>query len=100
MPHTQDGLPFQGATRRSAHASYTGAVSASQTRSANLTALRQLWREPRTMVEMSTISGLPLSSICSLKACLANELEVVDFEDIHWGDGRKATKRTRWRIRR
>jgi hypothetical protein len=91
--------PINGTTPQSRHSSYTGAICASQTRSANIVALRQLWREPRTLNEISVITGLPVSSVCSLKAALASELEFVDFERITWGDGRKATKRSRWRIK-
>jgi hypothetical protein len=91
--------PVNGSTSMSRHSSYTGAVHAAETRSANIMALRQLWREPRTMNEIAAIAGLPLSSVCSLKAAIAEELEAVDLETIEWGDGRKATKRTRWRLR-
>ena len=92
--------PIAGRTTTSRHASYTGAVHAEETRSANIVALQQLWREPRTMNEIAAITGLPMSSVCSLKSALEVELEAVDFELIEWGEGRKATKRTRWRIRR
>ena len=97
---TGESLPPVNATRRlSRHASYTGAVSASETRSANIVALRQLWREPRTINEIAAITGLPVSSVCSLKAALEHELDAVDLEVIEWGPGRKSTKRTRWRLR-
>ena len=89
--------PVNGTTRLSRHASYTGAVSASETRSANIVALRQLWREPRTINEIAAITGLPVSSVCSLKAAL--DLEAVGLEPVEWGDGRCATKRTLWRLR-
>lgn len=92
--------PFQGKTAQTAHASWTGAVHATEARSANLTMLRQLWREPRTMNEIAEISGLPLSSVCSLKSSIEDELEEVDFEIKHWGDGKPDTKRTRWRLKR
>jgi len=91
--------PINGRTVKARHASYTGAVHALKSRSANLVALRQLWREPRTLNEISVLSGLPVSSVCSLKKALEDELEVVDFETIEWGSGRRATKRCRWRLR-
>ena len=91
--------PFQGSSPASTHASWTGAVSAQRAWSANLTMLRQLWREPRTLNEIAAISGLPITSVCSLKASLADELEIVDYETIVWGDGRRNTKRCRWRLR-
>src|SRR5579862_7035706 len=91
--------PIAGRSPAARHASYTGAVHAQETRSANLTALRQLWREPRTINEMAAITGLPVSSVCSLKSALEDELEVVDFELVEWGDGRRPTKRTRWQLK-
>lgn len=91
--------PVNGHTPQARHASYTGAVSVCEARSANIVALRQLWREPRTLNEIAVLSSLPLSSVCSLKAAMAQELEFVDYESIEWGDGRKATKRSRWRIK-
>jgi len=91
--------PINGRSLQSRHASYTGAVHAAETRSANITALCQLWREPRTINEIQVITGLPLSSVCSLKSAIEDELEEVDYEVIDWGPHRKPTKRTRWRIR-
>ena len=90
--------PINGTTLKARHASYTGAVSALKARSANLVALRQLWREPRTINEISAITGLPVSSVCSLKKALEAELEIVDFETVEWSHGR-TTKRCRWRLR-
>lgn len=91
--------PINGKTPLSRHASYTGAVHADETRSANIWQLRQLWRDPHTMQEIAAITKLPLSSVCSLKAALADELEAVDVVPVEWGEGRKPTRRTRWRIR-
>jgi hypothetical protein len=45
------------------------------------------------------VTGYPLSSVCSLKALIADELEEVDHEIMTWGNG-KTTKRTRWRGKR
>src|SRR5262249_739988 len=91
--------PINGRTPQSRHSSWTGAVHAAEARSANMTALRQLWREPRTMNEVSAITGLPMSSVCSLKSAIEDELEVVDMIPIEWGPGRRATKRCRWRLK-
>lgn len=99
-PTGESRPPIAGATSEARHASYTGAVHACETRSANLVALRQLWKEPRTINDIAAITGLPVSSVCSLKAALARELEFVDYERVEWGDGRKATKRSRWRMAR
>lgn len=91
--------PFQGATTQSKHASWTGALAAQERRSANLETLRALWRQPRTINAVAALSGLPVASICSLKKCLGDELEVVDLECVSWGPDRRMTRRTRWRIR-
>lgn len=90
--------PFQGKTPRSAHASYTGAVKAQERRSINLERLRALWVEPFTMEQVAAITCLPLASICSLKACIEDELEVVDMVPQTWPTGRQ-TKRCRWRLK-
>lgn len=91
--------PVNGATPAARHSSYTGAVHASEAQSANLVAMRQLWREPRTINDIAALMPLPVSSVCSLKSALEAELEFVDYEVIVWGEGRKDTKRARWRLR-
>jgi hypothetical protein len=98
-PTGQSLPPINGTTTRSRHASYTGAISAQETRSANIVALRQLWRQPLTINAVAAITGLPVSSVCSLKAALGEELVAVDFELVEWGPHRKATKRTRWQLK-
>ncbi len=90
--------PINGLTPKSRHASWTGAQHAAETRSANIVALRQLWREPRTMQSVAILSGLPLSSVCSLKAAIGDELEAVGFEPVEWHTGRP-TKRTLWQLK-
>lgn len=90
--------PFQGATVQSRHASYTGALTAQDRRSENIATLRALWRQPRTIQQVAALSGLPVASVCSLKACLRDQLEVVGLEAVSWGPDRRATKRTLWRI--
>lgn len=91
--------PVQGSGPLSRHASWTGALKAQETRSANIVALRQLWRQPLTINEAAAILRLPVSSICSLKSAIESELEEVDHEIVTWGRGRKATKRTRWQLK-
>jgi hypothetical protein len=94
-----DGRAFiNGRTAQSRHASYTGAMRAQATRSAHITALRLVWQQPLTINAVADLTGLPVSSVCSLKAALADELEAVDFETVTWGSGR-TTKRTRWQLR-
>jgi len=91
--------PINGSTTASRHASYTGALHALETRSANIERLREVWREPRTMNEVHDITGLPLSSICSLKSAIDDELMEVGYQLVEWGEGRRPTKRTRWKVR-
>lgn len=93
-------VPFQGLTVASRHSSWTGAEHAEETRSANIAAIRAHWKEPHTIIEIAELTHLPISSVCSLKSAIEDELEFVDYEPIDWGEGRKATKRSRWRIRR
>ena len=91
--------PINGRTPLSRDSSYSGAVHAAETRSANIWTLRQLWREPLTINDVAALAHLPVSSVCSLKAAIHDELEEVDQELIMWGDGRRHTKRTRWRLK-
>lgn len=98
-PKHQAWPPFRGTTDQSKHASWTGSVHATDARTANILTLRQLWTVPRTMNEIAAMSGLPLSSVCSLKSAIEDELEFVDHEIMEWPQGR-ATKRSRWRLKR
>jgi hypothetical protein len=101
-PHTVGPTvlpPISGKTPASRAASRTGALHAAETRSPNIWTLRQVWREPLTINEVAAITGLAVGSVCSLKALLDPELEEVDHERIVWGDGRRDTWRTRWRIK-
>lgn len=95
--------PVNGTTPQSRHASWSGAVLAAETRSANIALLRQLWQEPHTMHEIADLSGLPIESVCSLKSAMASELSWVDYVRVEWGlrpDGRmKVTRRSRWQLR-
>lgn len=90
--------PFQGSCATAIQASKSGAVYATKARSAKIQALLQLWKEPRTMNEIQAITQWPLSSVCSLKDCIADQLVAVDQETVTWDDGR-TTQRTRWSVK-
>jgi|SRR6185503_2561098 len=90
--------PFHGRSQASRDASKSGARHAEETRSANIALMRKVWVEPHTMHEIHELTGLPLSSVCSLKSAIEDELEVVDHVTIEWGEGRRATQRTRWKL--
>jgi hypothetical protein len=94
------GAPHQGSSQLPAHASYTGAVLANKGRGEKVEALRQLLTHhgPLTLNECAVITGWPLSSICSLKSALGDQVVAVDLETQTWDDGR-TTRRTRWGIR-
>ncbi len=98
FPFAEPLPPFQGRSPRARHASLSGAVCAARTRSANMQRLRDLWQEPHTLNEVAALSGLPLTSVCSLKANLEDQLEVYDYAVIEWPH-RMPTKRCRWRLR-
>lgn len=78
--------------------SQSGARIATQGRGTKLDTLRRLWVRPYTMQEIAAITQFPLSSICSLKHSLGDELEEVDEVEKLWPDGRSST-RTRWRMK-
>lgn len=95
--------PHQGKTPLTRETSYSGAVHAAETRSVNIWKLRQLWREALTINDVAALAHLPVSSVCSLKAAMQEELEEIDKEMIIWQrlDGRKRTTfRARWRLKR
>lgn len=70
-------------------------------RGQKIVALRQLidHHGPFTLNECASITGWPLSSICSLKDAIKDELERDGYQIIDWGEGR-TTQRTRWKIKR
>ena len=105
MPHLSaplfglfDAAPYQGTTLPSVASSASGAVKALRKRSAKLQALRALWREPLTMHQVSERTGWPLASVCSLKACLGEELRAVGQVSVTWPDG-GTTQRTVWQVK-
>lgn len=85
---------------KGSHSSWIGAVRATQGRGEKVEALRQLFRNhgPMTLNEAAHLTGWPLSSICSLKSAIEDELEPCGYDLVSWGTG-KATKRTQWRWR-
>lgn len=93
--------PVNGTTSAARHASWTGAVHAMEHRGEKVRALRALFesRGPLTLQQAAEMTGWPLSSICSLKAALGDDLEADGYEVTRWGHG-KTTKRTRWRVKR
>ena len=87
----------QGTTDASREASASGARAALVDRKQKVDVLRRLWRKPYTMQQVQQISGFPLASVCSIKACLDRELTAVDTVEKLWADGR-LTKRTVWQL--
>ncbi len=90
--------PVSGLTPETRAASETGAEKAAQQRTAKIERLREAWRTPRTMLEVAEATGLPLSSVCSLKHAIRRELAFEGYRFIVWADG-TTTKRTMWRMR-
>lgn len=90
--------PIQGLTPRTVASSASGSVKARESRALKVDRIRRLWRVPRTMNEIQALSGYPLSSVCSLKACLEHELKEVDQVEHRWPDG-TTTFRTRWQLK-
>lgn len=93
--------PYQGTSRESRAASYSGAVHAMKGRGEKVAALRQLLKNhgPLTFNAVSAITGWPIASVCSLKDALGDEVEAQGVELVDWGSGR-TTRRMQWGIRR
>ena len=94
-------VPYQGHTQASRTASATGAVCASRQRRAKAQRLLNAIREhgPVTMHRCAGLTGLPLSSVCSLMAVIRKDIEAAGHETISRPGGRD-TKRTLWRPKR
>lgn len=90
--------PYRGSTPQSRSTSASGAVTALTGRSQKIEQLRALWAVPRSMQDVEALSGLPLASVCSLKACLGDELVECGEQQIRWPDGR-TTRRTLWKLK-
>lgn len=88
---------YRGSTARTRATSASGAIRALEDRATKVATVRRLWAQPHTIQEIASISGFPISSICSLKKCLDGELVEVDAVEKLWADGR-ITKRTRWQL--
>jgi len=102
MPHTQDGLPFQGSTPASAHASYTGARQAVKTHGEKVSAYLQLLTNAGALTdhEAAALMHCGLSSICSIRNSLIEQGTPIapdGFNEQAWADGGR-TKRTRWKL--
>lgn len=76
-------------------ASRTGAEAAEAVRSKNMAILLDLWRVPRSLQEVSALSGLPINSVCSLHAALRKDLVFAGYRIVARPTGRD-TKQTRW----
>ena len=69
--YDKSDAPAQGLTDETLAASQSGAQAADRVRSKNLEVLRGLWSVPRTMQNVSEITGMPINSVCSLKDALS-----------------------------
>ena len=96
--HNEQGLPFGGEEPIARHASWTGAEKAAEGRKAQTARyIKALVSEgPLTDVQASARTGLPLSSVCSIRnglgPCVRSQGQP---ERVSWGSGR-TTLRTRW----
>lgn len=88
---------YRGATAQTRRTSHSGAVAAQKDRATKIATLRRLWRSPATIQEMASIAGVAISSVCSLKQCLGDDLIEVGEREQYWPDGR-VTKRTVFQI--
>jgi hypothetical protein len=95
-----DPVPYQGHSATTRAASASGARRALDGRATKLARLRSLYAVPRTMQDMSAITGWPISSVCSLTARLKalGEIEEAGTATGMFTGGR-ATTRTQWRRR-
>lgn len=93
--------PVSGTTPQARHSSYTGAVHALEARGEKVEALRQLLLHhgPLTLNDCADRLRWPLSSVCSLKAALGDQVVPDGSELVAWGEG-KSTRRTRWKVNR
>jgi len=93
----QPAAPFHGRTERTRTASQSGARAALSDRAQKVDIVRRAWRKPYTMQEVSSFTGIPLTSICSIKACLDPELSEVGSQEKLWQSGR-VTLRTVYQL--
>ena len=90
--------PVSGLTVESGASSQSGAEAAAQVRHKHTATVLALWAEPRTLNEIAALAGLPLASVCSIKASIENSLTWDSYVVVTRPDGR-TTKRSRWRTR-
>ena len=91
--------PYQGSTVTTRESSRSGSDRVTPEYRGKAAQLLDLFRRgPYTLNEASEILKVPLSSICSLKWCIDEELEEFDTVTIPWATG-KQTQRTRWRAK-
>ncbi len=95
-------VPFRGLTATTREASQSGAVHATRARGEKVAAVLQVIRNHGaiTAQDISGVTGYPINSVCSLLDAIRDQVEPDGCELVDWGDGRRPTKRTRWRIRR
>lgn len=93
--------PYQGRTVRTREASRSGSDAVTATHRGKALRLLSIieQRGPMTLNEMADALTVPISSACSLRDCIAVELEESEPpEVVLWSTG-KTTTRTRWRAR-
>lgn len=95
------GIPYQGRTAKSAHASFTGAQAQSPVWGQKTSELLQCLRAggPMSRQELAAVLRWPISSVCSVLDNVRDLIEPVDFETVAWSGGR-TTKRERFRVKR
>ena len=93
--------PYQGSSITTRETSRSGSDRVTAEHSGKAAQLLDLFRTrgPLTMNECSDLLKLPLASVCSLRWCIAEELEEFDTVTIPWATG-KTTQRTRWKAKR
>lgn len=99
IPAVPKAAPF----RKGSHSSWTGAQAQTlpiwtEKQSALLQMLAN--GQPLTRNQLALFLHWPLSSVCSILKSVEDKLEVVDYETIDWGEGRRATKRERFQVKR
>lgn len=105
------GIPFQGATAQSRHASYTGAQAVREEWSSRMSDYLQALRASGGMTdhEAESVTGYSLSSINSVRSYIRKHaefgvtIEACGFDTHEWVDksGKpRSTKRTIWRLAR
>ena len=94
----QNVPPINGRTRASREASRSGARAVVECWTARQSALLQLLTQAGALTdhELAALLHWPLSSVCSIRNSVREQLEPAGFDIMRWVDGHQ-TKRTRWR---